>query len=103
MEVKKFISYLEKNALFAHLSVEEILAVCPFIQLKQFEPGTEICKEGEKGKELFLIKRGTVEVLREDFEEGRQYLLSKLFANDYFGEMAYFEGRRRAATVRSVD
>ncbi|HEU0370282.1 MAG TPA: cyclic nucleotide-binding domain-containing protein [Candidatus Acidoferrum sp.] len=55
--------------------------------------GETIFKEGETGKELYVIKSGQVEIRLEN------RLLATLEANDIFGEMALFDSTPRSATA----
>lgn len=55
--------------------------------------GEAIFKEGETGKELYVIKSGQVEIRLEN------RLLATLEANDIFGEMALFDSTSRSATA----
>ncbi len=55
--------------------------------------GEMIFKEGETGKELYVIKSGQVEIRLDN------RLLATLEANDIFGEMALFDSTPRSATA----
>ena len=57
--------------------------------------GAELIREGEPGRELYVILRGTALVTK----GGRK--LRELVPGDFFGEMALLEGRPRLATVRA--
>jgi hypothetical protein len=58
--------------------------------------------EGQPGTSLFLIGEGEVEVrLRRD--DGHDWLAATMGRGEIVGEMALVSGKRRAATVRSVD
>ncbi|NVM01806.1 MAG: Crp/Fnr family transcriptional regulator [Candidatus Helarchaeota archaeon] len=56
--------------------------------------------EGDMGNEMYIIKSGEVEIIRE-MGDG-EIVLAKLGENEFFGEMALFGDPKRSATVRAV-
>lgn len=75
------------------------VADTPGVQHALFEPGQVIVKQGDIGRNLFIIQSGEVEVVRED--AGTETLLTTLGAGEHFGEAAVFQNVRRTATVRA--
>lgn len=67
-----------------------------------FEPGQDIVREGEIGRELYIIRSGEVEVRKRRAGGPGSDVVATLGAGDRFGEVAVFEGVRRTATVRAV-
>jgi NADH dehydrogenase len=66
-----------------------------------FEPGQAIIRQGEVGRAMYVLWKGTAEVVHTD-EHGTETVLTSLGAGDHFGEVAVFQNRRRTATVRAV-
>ena len=66
---------------------------------KVFEDGEIIIQQGEVGNCMYVIQEGTVDVIAS--ADGRELHLRSLGTNDFFGEMALFEGETRTATIRS--
>ena len=60
-----------------------------------------IFAEGEPGKELFIIQKGTVKISK--VVDDKEVLLAVLKAGDIFGEMALLEGKPRAANAIAYD
>jgi len=64
-------------------------------------PGDFICRQGEKGREMYIVNKGSVEVLDE-----KGTILATLKAGSHFGEISLLNmqgiGDRRTASVRSV-
>src|SRR5579883_2351389 len=54
----------QKNKLFLGISEEELQVIENFVQEKSFPEYEFILREGEKGKELYIIEDGHVEVLK---------------------------------------
>jgi signal transduction histidine kinase/ActR/RegA family two-component response regulator len=69
---------------------------------RRYEPGGVIIREGEEGDSIFLIGSGSAEAVLED-ARGRSIQLSLMLPGETFGEMAFFEGKPRSATVRARD
>ena len=66
---------------------------------KLYEHGEYIVRQGEIGYCMYVIQEGTVEIILE--EEGKEILLAKRQAGDFFGEMALFDRDVRSASVRA--
>jgi len=65
-----------------------------------YDAGESLVTEGEAGDSLFVIERGSVQVLKTDEERGqREVELAVLGAGAFFGEMSLLTGELRSATV----
>lgn len=62
-----------------------------------FAPGETILREGDTGREFYLVRRGRVAIRAGDRE------LSELGPGEFFGEMAMLTGASRHATVTAVE
>ncbi len=69
--------------------------------LEEFGPGEVIFSEGDRGRHVYVIKSGTVEVLAKR-PDGSQEVINRLGSGDHFGEMALLRRAPRSATVRTV-
>ena len=83
--------------IFAPLSDEETRKLAEASLARVFAPGESIVRQGQKGKSMFVIHRGTVDVQLK--EEGATKSLRKLREGDFFGEMGLLTGEPRTATV----
>ena len=69
-----------------------------------FSPGDYVCRKGDVGKEMYIIKRGKLDVVADD---GREIYVT-LGEGAVFGEVSILNipgnktGNRRTANVRSV-
>jgi putative ABC transport system ATP-binding protein len=82
-----------------HLQAE-VLQRCPWFKI--YPPGSAIIRQGERGDEFFVIRRGTV---RSTIDEGPSG--SRHFADggkgDFFGDRSLLTDEPRPATVTAVD
>jgi len=67
---------------------------------KDFRKGTLLCREGDPGREMFIIQKGKVQV-RKKVGPGEK-ILAELGDGEFFGEMALLEGLNRSATVEAL-
>ena len=65
--------------------------------LKFYPKGTSIVLEGSTSQEVYLIKMGRVEIVK-NTKAGKK-VLAELGPNEIFGEMALVENRPRSASV----
>ncbi len=79
---------------------EDLSRILGRLHTMSFLPGEEIVREGERGDALYLIGRGAVEVTT--LREGGEFVLAKLGAGAFFGEIALLTAQPRTATVRAT-
>ena len=72
----------------------------PSVLGKVYQPGEAVVQEGEMGDCMYVIQKGTLEVVKQ--EGGREVRVGVLEEGDFFGEMSLFEKEVRAATVRAM-
>ena len=86
--------------LFEHCGEEGIRLIAGMLESESFAEGDKIVRQGESGESMYVIARGTVQVLREDGAESR--LLAILTSGGFFGEIALLAESPRTATVRAA-
>ena len=69
------------------------LLLGPDVPTRDYAAGQTIFREGDRGGELFVVRRGRVEI-----RSGNR-LLETLGENEIFGEMALIDDSPRSATV----
>jgi len=68
------------------------------LHVHHYEPGEAIVRQGQVGRELYLILKGQVEV-----SSPSNASLARLGAREVFGERALLADTRRSATVRALE
>jgi CRP-like cAMP-binding protein len=86
---------LGRAPLFSELSKKELTHLASLADDVEVEAGATLCKEGQVGREFFVIVEGEVEVTRKGRKVKRQG------GDEFFGEIALLEDVPRTATVKA--
>lgn len=89
---------LEQVSLFSNLPPEEISRLESNCQERSVPKNTMVISEGDETDCLYVLLTGKAHALRSD-ESGRQFIVNRFAAFDYFGEMSLFDRNARCATV----
>jgi CRP-like cAMP-binding protein len=87
---------LRRAPLFEGLSRKELVQLAKMTEDLSVEAGKVLCREGDTGREFFVIIEGEVDVTR----AGKH--LSRSGPGDFFGEIALVEHVPRTATVTAA-
>ncbi len=93
-------SELRSMGIFSHFGDDQLIALARLVREVRFEHAQVIFREDLEGRDLYLLREGTVHVTRKT-PAGTQ-VLSTLGPGSLFGEVAYLDGGRRSATAISV-
>ena len=80
---------------FSGLKKSEINRIIDAGVVRVFEPGRLLFRKGDIGHEMFIVLKGTIEII--DEYETKKKVLADLGPGEIFGEMAMFEKRERSA------
>ncbi|MBU1934861.1 cyclic nucleotide-binding domain-containing protein, partial [Patescibacteria group bacterium] len=80
----------------AELGDDDLQAIISKIQMEYFAADHVIFEEGDTGDKMYIIKRGQVQVLRDNT------IVAVLSDNQFFGEMALVSDEPRNATLKTV-
>lgn len=86
---------LQGFSLFQSLPPRVLADVADKLALRTFLPGAEIIRQGELGKEFFVIGQGDVDILVDDGK------INTLGVGSFFGEVSLIRDQPRNATVRA--
>ena len=89
---------LSQLALFADFNKQDLRHVRPLLYHRAYKGGERIFTQGEVGSGMYVIQRGSVDILQE--EEGQPtQLLQRLGEGDFFGELALLSDLPRPASA----
>ena len=81
----ELICILKESALFGHLSQRSIKKISKVVQKEDFAEGEAIFNRGEIGLGLYIIKKGSVDILK---DRGK---VAHLEEGDFFGELSLLD------------
>lgn len=103
---KMYENFLAEVPILVSLSPTEISKIADSLEERSFAEGVDVIKEGEVGREFFIIESGRAEVYKQrnngEGEPGEEELVGILGKGDHFGELALLNSAPRAATIRAA-
>ncbi|SHN79355.1 Cyclic nucleotide-binding domain-containing protein [Bradyrhizobium erythrophlei] len=104
-DARERIQLLAKSDLLRHLPAEQIEQILPRIRELQLKAGDILFRAGDAGDALYIVARGTVEVLTDTTTESKTAAgpIAVLGAGHTFGEMSLLSGGPRTATIRAAE
>jgi CRP-like cAMP-binding protein len=89
-EIKEKILFLKKFPLLADFNLSALKSVAQVMEWKKFQPGEYVLKEGDRSKNLCIIRNGEAVVTRTtkipEKDNTIQVVIGRLGRYDYFGE-----------------
>lgn len=92
---------LREIGLFGGLSDEEVMEFGGGLEVVSLDPGSWLFREGDAGRELFVLLEGEVEVLKRS-KRGVDARVAVLGPGDWFGDMSIVDVQPRSASLRTV-
>ena len=92
---------LHDIGLFGGLDDEAIAQLTASLELRVHGPGDVVFREGDAGRELFVVLSGEVEIVKHA-PRGSDVRVALLGPRDWFGEMSLLDVQTRSATARTV-
>lgn len=97
-DVADLLEFLPSIALFGGLERPTLERIIGMLTVQRLEPGTEVCKQGEAGRSMFVVRSGEAVVYREQ-ASGHRARLIRMGPGEFFGEMTLIDIMKRSATV----
>ncbi|WP_437975172.1 cyclic nucleotide-binding domain-containing protein [Sorangium sp. So ce295] len=95
------ITQLREIGLFGGLGDHVLQGLADSLELLDLEPGAVAFREGDNGREMFVLLSGEMEVLKRS-KRDVEARVAVLGPNDWFGEMSILDVMPRSATVRAI-
>ena len=92
--------FLDRSAMFDDLPEDVLSDIAGRVTLKGYPAGKPVFRQGDRPDAFFIVRTGSLEVLEEDPETGKERVIRTLAPGDTFGELGLIDGAPRAATVR---
>ena len=97
-----FVIRLLGSTLLQDVPENIVITLAERAEMKRYKKGDVIFKEGEKGEDMFLIRKGSVKVSRLNMQ-GIDVAQTYLAAGNFFGEMALLSAHsERTATITAA-
>lgn len=104
MAIQVHLDTLKRVAIFQDCEPGLLVELVLKLRLQVFSPGDYICRKGDIGREMYIVKRGKLSVVGDD----GQTVFATLSDGCVFGEVSILNiagnktGNRRTANVRSI-
>jgi len=92
-EVHLKMEVLHGMPMFRSLTYQQLVRLLNLTQVRRYEPGDEVVREGEDGEEMFIVLEGSVRV------HSGETTFKSLTQGEHFGEMALINQVPRTASV----
>jgi len=86
---------LQEITFLADLSEADWARLRKLVETRQFRAGDDLIRAGDKDDSFYILTDGEVEVVIDD------KVLASIPEGSVFGEIAFFDGAPRSATIRS--
>lgn len=93
---------LDKVEIFDGLTEQEMNALTASSVVRSYPKNTVIINENDHADSLYIIESGRVKVYCSD-KNGKEFIMSTLGPEDYFGELALLDDDKRSASVRTME
>ena len=86
---------------FPSLTHEQSIWITSQLQHQRYKPGSIIIQKGEPINSLFIVKKGSVEIVSQNVD-GHENIIGGFERGQYFGESGLMNGRVCQVTVRAA-
>jgi diguanylate cyclase (GGDEF)-like protein len=97
----KELDFLKKVFIFSDCTEKELSGIAEHLSEMAIGGGDTLFKEGDEGKELFIVKSGLIASILKT-ADGSDKEIARFQEGDFFGEMSIVDNAPRSATCQAV-
>jgi CRP-like cAMP-binding protein len=94
------LAFLREVRLFKDIAGPELAALGDSMRDRALKRGQVLCREGDPGEEMFVVRRGSF-VISKPVTGRVEQVLARIGPGDFFGEMSLFDRAPRSATIQA--
>ncbi|MDX2456292.1 MAG: cyclic nucleotide-binding domain-containing protein [Gammaproteobacteria bacterium] len=98
---ERLITFLLETPMFEKLDPSEIMEIIHIVEVKQYQAGDIVFREGDTGDAWFVLYRGAVDVLKHGLTGEKK--ITALGPQACFGEISILDGSPRSATIHVTE
>jgi cGMP-dependent protein kinase len=98
-EREENIKFLSSVSVLKDLPLIVLNKISDLLKREFFPSGSTIIQQGDPGDKFYIIRSGSVNVIKSDDESGQQRLVGILKKGAYFGEQALIHQDKRLASI----
>ncbi|MEE8188117.1 MAG: cyclic nucleotide-binding domain-containing protein [Kiloniellales bacterium] len=100
MSIEQEVEVLRKIPLFANIEPAKLKLMCFASERITYQPGQDLCKQGDPGDAAFIIVEGSADVLIKT--DGGPMVVAQIGQNEIVGEIAILCDVPRTATITAT-
>jgi CRP-like cAMP-binding protein/Zn-dependent protease len=93
---------IDRSPMFDDLPEDLLSDLAGRVTLSRYPSGKPVFRQGDRPDAFYVVRTGTLHVVEENPETGKDRVLRMLGPGDVFGELGLVNGAPRSATVRPV-
>ncbi len=93
---------IDTLAMFEDIPVDALNEIAGRVRLRGLGDGQAVFRQGDQPDAFYVVRKGVLEVVEEDTEDGSERRLRDLGRGESFGELGLVTAAPRAATVRAI-
>jgi CRP/FNR family cyclic AMP-dependent transcriptional regulator len=98
MSILENVLVLKKSTIFSMVTTKDLRAIAAVLTEKVYDEGQVIIKEKDIGDSMYLIRKGSVQIIKR-LDENKTSVLTELHQGECFGEMSAIDEEVRSADV----
>ncbi|HMJ70387.1 MAG TPA: cyclic nucleotide-binding domain-containing protein [Cyclobacteriaceae bacterium] len=96
---------IRDHPIFNDIEDGDVNSMIPFFKLSHRRPNEIFIEEGHDSKDLYLVLKGKLDVIKKSGDNGtsgdKSFIIAHLTAGDTIGELSFIKGTLRSASVKS--